>query len=330
MTSLFQGMPEAELQVLLERMPRCRFPAGAIAVAEGDRPPGVYVIRSGSADAGGTRLARGSTFGEDGVIPGAAARATVRALEELETIQVRRRDLDLIAYSFPEVASRLGGSPLGDQPGRIVLLEERDAPPLAAHDLAAEVSRHSGRRALLIVVADQFAPELERLAVSTDDLLAGGLRSEPGVDVLLQRPEGAFAAENLGATVGGLATACEHVLLSAPTLPDLKGVRRLVLGEDAPAGAQLGRLARELAGLRVGIAAKEPSGLLAALGRLGVDPDFVAETAAACAEQGADVVLALSSRHEPPVDVTVVTLDGTDLEPALPRLAAALPWLRTA
>jgi hypothetical protein len=244
-------------------------------------------------------LGPGAIFGEEAIAPGAAAKAAVRAVDELDTVQVRRRDLDLIAYAFPAVAQRVGLTEPGAQPERIVLLESAGD---AAHRLADELSRYSGRRVLLLIVGDASA--------TPDALLTGSLPAEPGVDVLVRRPE------EIGATATGLAVVCEHVLVAGRGLRDVDGARRIALD---PA-ADLGRLARELAHLTVGVAGSPD-----ALEPLGIRPDVVADTPAACERQGADVVIDLAG-GDSATNATVVRVGGP-IEQALPRIAAALPWL---
>ncbi|MDQ2983976.1 MAG: cyclic nucleotide-binding domain-containing protein [Actinomycetota bacterium] len=327
--SVFEGVPAAELEQLLGRLPRREFPVGTIVVKEGDRPGKMYLVESGSAevlmaDRAGhnqsiARIDPGATFGEMSLLTGDPAVATVRVTDELSALVIDEQEFERTAGRFPIIyrnlaeimAERLeltNRRAAGDRPGRITYLEDQGAPPLLGYALASSVAWHTRTRPLLVVVGDSFAENLRAIAGSTSDPAQGPgeRRVEPGVDVALVAPEGPFSPDRLEATLLELAEQYDHVLLAGEDPVEVETVRRIDLagagvppfsGADetalaqgllpvrSPAGRALGSIARDLAGLKVGLALGAGSlrgyahlGVVQALEGLGVTADFLAGT----------------------------------------------------
>jgi CRP-like cAMP-binding protein len=118
---IFEDLPEDVLSDLAGRVARRRFPAGKPVFRRGDRPTAFYVVREGTlhvldedADTGKERvirtLTRGDTFGELGLIDGAARSATVRPVVDTELFEVDESTFDrLLAemVNVPEFAPTL-------------------------------------------------------------------------------------------------------------------------------------------------------------------------------------------------------------------------------
>lgn len=360
--SVFEGVPQDELEELLARAKRQLFPSGTVILAEGERLRVMYVTEAGSADVFFTdrygrqqlvgRIEPGTTFGEMSLFTGDPAAATVRATEDLEALVIGHEDFERLASRFPVIYRNLVeilSERLADTnrlaaeraPGRVILLQDWGAPPLLGHALACSVAWHTRTRTLLVVLGEQFPEELERLARATEEsvLDPGSRRTEPGVDVALVTPDGPFETERLVATADELAARYDYVLLMVkgrvpgtwrrlnlsdgtvtPTgdgtgsgeitvrawvgpdrraprplgglldVPPLQATDEHALAEgllptSTPAGRALGWLARDLTGLKLGLALGAGSvrgyahlGVLRVLERLGVTPDYLAGT----------------------------------------------------
>ncbi|MDQ3893130.1 MAG: patatin-like phospholipase domain-containing protein, partial [Actinomycetota bacterium] len=359
--SVFDGIPSEELERLLGRAEPRRFRAGAVILAEGEMPPAVYVIQSGSAgvflhDEYGRdqllgRIEAGTTFGEMSLITGDPAAATIRASDELEALVVPKEDFERLAGRYPTMYRNLAGilaerlertSRLAAErePGRITVLQDWGAPALLAYAIACSVAWHTRKRALLVALGDEFSEELQRFArVDGDAMLERHeRRADAGVDLALAPMDRRFAPPRLSALARELANRYDDVLLLVRGAAALDARRTLNLGDDSeargegavagvtvrawtgsgrrrphtaagvlevpplqpadeaallegllppttPAGRALGWLARDLAGLKVGVALGAGSlrgyahfGALRALERAGVVPDVLAGT----------------------------------------------------
>jgi NTE family protein len=359
--SVFEGVPRDELEEVLGRAKRQRFPSGTVILAEGERLRVMYVTETGSADVLFTdrygrqqlvgRIEPGTTFGEMSLFTGDPAAATVRATEDLEALVIGHEDFERLASRFPVIYRNLAeilSERLADTnrlaaeraPGRVILLQDWSAPPLLGYALACSIAWHTRTRTLLVVLGEQFPEELERLAGAAGEsvLDPGGRRTEPGVDVALVTPDGPFETERLVATADELAARYDYVLLMVkgrvpgtwrrlnlsgtvkPTddgpgsgeitvrawvgphrraprpLAGLLDVPALQASDESallagllptrsPAGRALGWLARDLTGLKLGLALGAGSvrgyahlGVLRVLERLGITPDYLAGT----------------------------------------------------
>ena len=187
--SLFDGIADDELEELLQRLEVRRFPAGATVVAEGDAPREIYVIRSGAADVlvvdeVGVEhrvavLGAGATIGEMSLLTREPATATVRATEELTVLVVRGPAFEAMTGRFPRIyrnlgmilARRLARTNLlvvGDEPARIIRLENWAAPPLLGWALAACVAWHTREPTLLLVSGDEPPDDVRALAAAPE------------------------------------------------------------------------------------------------------------------------------------------------------------------
>ena len=288
--SVLDGIPNEDVTVALARAKTRTFAAGAVVVAEGENSGTVYVATKGSADVLLSdeygcprkigRIEPGTSFGEMSLLTGNPAAATVRATEPLETIVVERREFERLACRYPVVyrnvseilAERLSRTNLlaaEQTPGRVTALTAA-ADPRQAYALAASVAWHAQCRVALVAPA---TGELSALAAEPAN------PDEPGVDVVAGEAD-------------QLADRYEHVLVldgAAERSIELRGLPSvdgsleggLLPGTSGP----LARVARDVAGLRVGLALGAGSlrgwahlGVLRRLERLGVPADALAGT----------------------------------------------------
>src|SRR5690242_5128483 len=115
--TVFAGVPEAELEAMLAPLPRRRFAAGDVVIAEGDRPDAVFLVQSGQAevlvsDRDGVphvvnRVGPATVLGEMSLLTGQPASGTVAATTELEAIVVERAEFERILAAFPRVARNI-------------------------------------------------------------------------------------------------------------------------------------------------------------------------------------------------------------------------------
>jgi len=309
--TFFDGVPVEELEQLLAGLERRRVESGAVVVAEGDAPQELYVVQSGSAevlvaDEHGERrrvghVAAGATLGEMSLFTGESASATVRATSDLELLVLGAAEFERLGERFPVVYRNLGSilskrlavvSRLAarDRLGRLTLLE--DADPTPAWALACSLAWHT-RRPTALAVVGEVPLELEPLARA---------QASEGADVVAL-PDGDVGPLRVELTE--LRSRYAHVLLlgrapealrDAATTAALTGLPRLEREDEHALGARLlpatttagravGRLARDVGGLRVGLALGAGSqrgyahfGVLRALDRLGLVPDVLAGT----------------------------------------------------
>ena len=248
--SFFQSLSEDELKGVLDSLERRAFPAGALVVAEGDRPTEMYVITSGVCgvfvtDVDGVeaqigQVGTGGTIGEMALFAGQVetvlvAPATMRALTALEVVAVDAGRFYALASAFPQLLHNIGAilsqrvtrsyqHSVQAKHGRVTVLLDCGAPPLLAYALAASVAWHSRQSTVLVMVTDTSPADLEALA--TRD-------GEPGegARLLLGPPTGEFARAALPGTIEELSHHHEHVLvLVAPRQDD--GVSRPPAGLD--------------------------------------------------------------------------------------------------
>ena len=342
-------MPVEELEPLLDRLERRHVEPGSIVVAEGDAPQELYVVRSGSAEvlvANGRgerrrvgHVAAGATLCEMSLFTGEPASATVRATTDLELLVVGGAEFERLADRFPVVYRNLGSilsqrlavvSRLAarDRLGRLTLLEDGGT-PTSAWALACSLAWHT-RRPTALAVVGAVPLELEPLAHERGD---GGA----DIAVLTDGDVGRLRVE-----LTELRSRYDHVLLygrapdalrevaTTATLDDLPrlgnedehALRGRVLPATTPAGRVVGRVARDIAGLRVGLALGAGSqrgyahfGVLRALDRLGLVPDVLAGTSVG----GAAATLAALG-HDP--DSAAALFDraaGVLVRPTIPR-----------
>jgi NTE family protein len=347
--TFFDGVPAEELEPLLGRLERRHVEHGSIVVAEGDAPQELYVVRSGSAevlvaDGRGERrrvghVAAGATLCEMSLFTGEPASATVRATSDLELLVLGAAEFERLADRFPVVYRNLGSilsqrlavtSRLAarDRLGELTLLEEGGT-PTSAWALACSLAWHT-RRPTALAVVGAVPLELEPLARE---------RADSGADIAVLTDAD---VGRLRVHLTELRSRYDHVLLYGPA-PDvlrevaapvaLDGLPRLeqadehalrarVLPATTPAGRVVGRVARDIGGLRVGLALGAGSqrgyahfGVLRALDRLGLLPDVLAGTSVG----GAAATLAALG-HDP--DSAAALFDraaGVLVRPTIPR-----------
>ncbi len=349
--SFFAGLAEAEVESAVEELERRRLPAGTVVIAEGDVPGEMYVVRSGSADvliedrSGAvrpvSRIGPGETIGEMSLLTREPASATVSIAEDAELLVLGDSDLQRLGQRLPGLerniiailASRLvrvNRLALGDQPGHLVVLDDRDSPPLLGYALSGSIAWHTRAPTIHVALAD--APPAELTALATLDPSPPFKRTrKPGAELVVSRPEGEFAPDRIESTLLRLTDHYDFVVVqvAGADAARLKGHGTVRLGTAEPpaggfaivvgassavrerpgplvrtpalspaderalehgfllattdAGRALARLARELGGLKVGVALGTGSmrgyahlGVLRGLERAGIPVDCLA------------------------------------------------------
>jgi len=350
--TIFDGVPAAELETLLRGLERRRYPAGAVVIAEGDKPNRIEIVEQGLAEVFVTdrkgvehrvgSAGPGSTLGEMSLFTGQPASGTVRAATDLDVLIMRGSEFERLAAAHPVIYRNLGAMlaerlahtnrlAARDSTGHLGVLVDRGGPPELAWALAASVAWHTRTATLLVVVGEaphedlaQLAtesaataePRAHLLAVPSLDALHGRLPTSRIEDLfatypqilVLTRDGRAPEFENSrlleltatggapvdGATVirgwvvtGSTQRRAGDRIVDVPPLAgrDLEHLRDGLLPISTPAGRALGAVARDLAGLKVGLALGAGSlkgyahfGALHALERLSIPIDAVAGT----------------------------------------------------
>ena len=210
------------------------------------------------------------------------------------------------------------------RPGRLTFLIDHGAPPDLAPALAASVAWHTRGRVALTDSVDADAAHV-LLRVASADLVPGGA---PVVELVgragtPRAPERRLAVR---AWVDGPGRRGPHAdgMVSIPPLSrtDRAEMARGVLPPSTPAGAALGWVARDLAGLKVGLALGAGSyrgyahiGVLRGLARIGLEPDYLAGTSIGAAVAG---LYAMGHSAEESAGF-LDALDGVFFRPALSR-----------
>jgi NTE family protein len=309
--SLFEGLPADQVANSLAGFERRRFGAGSTVLAQGDSFGELYLIESGAADVfvadrdGAehhvARVGPGTTLGEMSLFTGHPASGTVRACTNLQVVVVTAQSLDHLGHRLPRIyrnigvilAERLAAAnrlSVGDRTGRVTVLVDRGAPSELVSALRASLAWHTDAPVELSDSAERSANQARvfvRVASDGDQL-----------------PEATSVVELLG-SMGRPAVSQRRLAVRAwgdgPVRrgPDGDGViwiPRLseadhtalsngILPPSTPAGAALGWVARDIAGLKVGLALGAGSyrgyahvGVLRALARIGIEPDYLAGT----------------------------------------------------
>jgi NTE family protein len=243
--SIFDGIPQEELQRVLSRFERRRFPSGTLVLAEGDSPYETYVVESGAADVFVSDpeglehrigyVTPGGTLGEMSMFTGEPAAGTVRATTDLDVYVISEAEFERLAAHYPLIYRNLGAilserldrsnrRPLRDPTGRVTILRDWGAPPLLSYAVASSIAWHLRRRVLLLVLDETPADELRDLARNVprpqlkerrgaradQDGARGG---EARADLLLLTSALDFVAATLAARIEDFHSTYEHVLV---------------------------------------------------------------------------------------------------------------------
>lgn len=288
--TLFAGLERGEVDRVLGLAASKTFPAGAIVLAEGDSPSGLYLVDAGRADVlVGEQLigeaGPGDVLGEVSLLTGRPVSATVRARDRMEVRVVSAEAFAELAASSPRLLHNLG-SILAERlaqsdrrrtarrADRVIGVRGAEASLLDA--LAASIARHSRRHVEVVTEDDPTARDR-----AVRDLLPRAAH------VVVALP--ADAAPPPG---------CEQVL-SAAQLDE----------------ADVGRAVRRLLGFQVGLALGGGAirgwahvGVLRVLERAGIPVDYIA---------GTSVGAGVAALH-------AEALSPDEVEAALARAAARL------
>jgi NTE family protein len=183
--SFFDGLPADELTALLGELERRRYPAGAVVIAEGDRPKEIAIIEEGRAEVWVSnregvehrvgRVGPGATLGEMSLFTGQPAVGTVRAASELDVLVMTDAEFDRLTTRYPQVYRNLGRI-LSDRlartnrlavrevTGQLGYMHETGAPPELGYALACSVAWHTRAPTLLLYLGDELPPDLAALA----------------------------------------------------------------------------------------------------------------------------------------------------------------------
>jgi HD-GYP domain-containing protein (c-di-GMP phosphodiesterase class II) len=116
---LLAGLPWEALQELASRAHRCTFRPGQLVFREGDQGDSLHVVTTGllsvvrpSRDPGLVlqRLGPGDVFGEVGVLNSAPRLASVVAVDQSETVEVRKEHLDRVLHDDPQAMRHMLGT----------------------------------------------------------------------------------------------------------------------------------------------------------------------------------------------------------------------------
>jgi NTE family protein len=184
---------------------------------------------------------------------------------------------------------------MGDRPDRLTLLIDRGAPPDLAPALAASIAWHTRERVALTTSVGADAAHV-LLRVADDEMAPGGA---PVVELVGRAGTPRVQGRRLAvrAWVDGPVRRGPDAsgTISIPSLShaDRGELARGVLPPSTPAGVALGWVARDLAGLKVGLALGAGSyrgyahiGILRGLARIGLEPDYLAGTSIGAAVAG--------------------------------------------
>jgi NTE family protein len=188
--SFFDGLPADELTALLEDLERRRYPAGAVVIAEGDRPREISIIEQGRAEVWVSnregaehrvgRVGPGATLGEMSLFTGQPAVGTVRAASELDVLVMTDADFDRLTTRHPQVYRNLGRI-LSDRlartnrlavrevTGQLGYMHETGAPPELGYALACSVAWHTRAPTLFLYLGDELPPDLAAVAATDTD-----------------------------------------------------------------------------------------------------------------------------------------------------------------
>ena len=109
---LFTSCNDRELGQVAALTVPAEFPAGAVLTRQGQAGGIAFVIASGRAEVvrGGRRLARlgpGDVVGELSLIDGEPRSATVKAVDDLEVLEISAKDLERLLRKAPSVRRKL-------------------------------------------------------------------------------------------------------------------------------------------------------------------------------------------------------------------------------
>ncbi len=119
-TALLAGIPPEQLAGALQKMVARRFPAGSAILREGEPGDALYLITDGQVevetrDEMGERvslavLGAGDFFGEVSLLTSVPRTATVRALSDLEALELSREALVSLRAAYPDLERALAES----------------------------------------------------------------------------------------------------------------------------------------------------------------------------------------------------------------------------
>jgi NTE family protein len=341
--SFFDGVPDDAVADIVEQLETRRFPPGSVVVAEGDSPRLMYVATSGTADVEVDErrvgsVGPGTTVGEMSLFTGQPASATVRAVDEFVAYVLTERDLERVANDHPQIYRNLAAMLSGrlartnrlaarQASGKLVLVQ--GGPALDAYALACSLAWHSREPTALLVAGE--APEVEPYAAvdgppgQRATVIFDRSASDEGIAALCERLSARYAHVLVlapRATPPALAAAQTAELPAGLALADAdrQALQAGVLPSSTPAGRALGRVARKMGGLTVGLALGAGSlrgyahiGVLRALERAGLEVDVVC---------GSSIGSAIAAGHAMEYDIEKIErmMDGSASTIFKPRL----------
>lgn len=215
-------------------------------------------------------------------------------------------------------------TPVGDRPGRLTVLIDNGAPPDLAPALAASIAWHTREPVALTKSAGAGAAHVLLRAAGADQVPRGALVVElVGRSGTPRVPERRLAVRAwVDGPVQGGPDADGIVSIPPLSHTDRAELAHGVLPTSTPAGAALGWVARDLAGLKVGLAFGAGSyrgyahiGILRGLARIGLEPDYLAGTSIGAAVAG---LYAMGHSAEEAAGF-LDTLDGIFFRPTVSR-----------
>jgi small-conductance mechanosensitive channel/CRP-like cAMP-binding protein len=156
--ALFQPLSPDERRRLAEGARFVRFTQGETIVSEGEETSSMFLIASGKAgvsihpDSGGTRgvaaLQAGQAFGEISLLTGEPRLATVRALTELELVEIDKETLAPVLKANPSLVEKLEEIILARRQQTADRMEERSDVREIPESLRTKIARFFGLKGL--------------------------------------------------------------------------------------------------------------------------------------------------------------------------------------
>lgn len=278
----------------------------------------VFAIDPAGGEQSLARARAGETLGEMSFLTQRPSSATVRAHSDVEVAVLDQAEFELRATAHPQLYRNLGvllserlartnRLLLGERARESILLHDLGAPPLLGYALACSLASHTRAPIVLLVEGDDAPEALIALARTVEgnppqpgkahvvvipsaetgrDWLpaAAHARQQGWACVLVQsrQPRSEPHSQLVYLEQGGCRDRGGAVAVPPLTSADEESLRSGSLPATTDAGRALGRLARRVAGLQVGVALGSGSskgyahiGVLSALERHGVAIDYI-------------------------------------------------------
>jgi subfamily B ATP-binding cassette protein HlyB/CyaB len=149
--SVFSPLDAVELRGFLECFRKASFQAGDFIVHEGDEGNAFYLIRSGDVEVikesqGGkivNRLGKGQFFGELALLTGAPRAAGVKAVTDVNTYCLDKKDFEKIIQTIPQIKNAILGVAAGYSQDVRQMLSGQEAEQVAELETVSSAASHT-------------------------------------------------------------------------------------------------------------------------------------------------------------------------------------------